>query len=710
MSSPSNAYNSQQQALIDAPITETVIGVAGAGTGKTTTILARTERILEEYQTGEILLITFTRAAANDLRNRLEARLEYKRETQSLPFDNNGDGLPFDNNGDGIVPKPWSYDTRRVMIGTFHSIIGGYIRRHATEVGLEPNFTIIDENSTAILFRNLVEGSTEYQAKLISWALEPNEKKLAKKHYTLLSNTVSALINTATPEELMKGMFGKDTLYRLQKTHRTINEDNVEKVADFCFKVFKDSIVDGQRTNTVTYDQVLFIGYLMIQGDLLKEEKKSLIHTIVDEYQDTNLLQDAFIRYLSNGNLTIVGDMDQSIYEFRGGRPTLILDHAKNASVYNLSYNYRSYQPILDIANRVIHHNETGQSIRADLEAVQKMDGNYGGITFTVSETERLESENIVNTIREYREQGTAWSDMAILLRSRMTLPSISRALTEAHIPVYDTTRFADFMKSDVMIDTLNYLKVFVNPKDIYAFLGIIDRPKQGIGPAAIAKLQSYADKHHQGLVEYLLSKNTKELTPSLKKKISNFVTTYESIMDNNDNTDISLSILVGCIFESFGYEKWLMGLQKRDRYRRDLITLKSMIQDFETEYAREHTKPTLYDLANEFVFNMSAVSSREEKKDGVCITTVHNAKGLEWDHVFLLGLEQENFPGTRIQDTEDLESERRLLYVAITRAKKSFHFYASKHRVTSDQDLTPSQFVGEMAVPPTNALRQKGV
>ena len=229
MSSPSNAYNSQQQALIDAPITETVIGVAGAGTGKTTTILARTERILEEYQTGEILLITFTRAAANDLRNRLEARLEYKRETQSLPFD---------SNGDGIVPKSWSYDTRRVMIGTFHSIIGGYIRRHATEVGLEPNFTIIDENSTAILFRNLVEGSTEYQAKLISWALEPNEKKLAKKHYTLLSNTVSALINTATPEELMKGVFGKDTLYRLQKTHRTINEDNVEKVADFCFKVF----------------------------------------------------------------------------------------------------------------------------------------------------------------------------------------------------------------------------------------------------------------------------------------------------------------------------------------------------------------------------------------------------------------------------------------------------------------------------------------
>ena len=105
------------------------------------------------------------------------------------------------------------------------------------------------------------------------------------------------------------------------------------------------------------------------------------------------------------------------------------------------------------------------------------------------------------------------YQDMAILIRSRMTLPIISQELTRANIPVYDTTKFADFMKSDVMTDTLNFLKVFTNPKDIYAFLGIIDRPKQGIGPGTIAKLQEYANKHNQGLVEYLLSKEIKELT-----------------------------------------------------------------------------------------------------------------------------------------------------------------------------------------------------
>ena len=700
MSSANSKYNSQQQALIDAPVTSPVIGVAGAGTGKTTTILARTERILEEYRTGNILLITFTRAAANDIRNRLEAELTYRRESSYLPFDTEGNP-----SGD----HSWATDIRRVTVGTFHSVIANYIRHHATEIGLEPNFSIIDEKSTNIMFQNLAEAKDEYINALMKWALEPNEKKLAKKHFDLLFSTVSTLVNTAPPEELMKGQFSKDTLYRLSKTHRTITEENAAEVADFCYRIFKDSIVDGQRTNTITYDQVLFIGYLLAVNDKLQEEKKALIHTIVDEYQDTNLLQDAFIRYLAGEKLTIVGDIDQSIYEFRGGRPSLITEHAKEAEVYNLSYNYRSYQPILDTANQVIHNNETGEEIRADLTAIRKMDGQYGGITFTVSETDRLESAQIVKFIKEYQEKGVAWSDMAILLRSRMTLPSISRALTEAHIPVYDTTKFADFMKSEVMVDTLNYLKIFINPKDIYAFLGIIDKPKQGIGPKTIAKLQSYADKHHQGLIEYLLSKNTKELTPALKKKIEKFVKTYESVMDSNDTMEVSLTILVGYIFESFGYEKWLMGLKDRDRHARDLITLKGMLRDFEKEYAKDHTKPTLYDLANEFVFNMSSVSTREEKKDGVCITTIHNAKGLEWDHVFLLGLEQENFPGMRLMDEEDLESERRLFYVAITRAKKSLHLYAAQHRITSENDLTPSQFIGEIGVTPTHALRQGG-
>lgn len=686
-------YNDHQLALIEAPIDRRVIGVAGAGTGKTTTILARTKRILGEYSTGNVLLITFTRAAANDLRKRLEQEL--------LP-DYKGEPLPF---AEDDTPA-YARDLRRVQIGTFHSVIGNLIRKYATEVGLSPNFSIIDENSTNIMFRNLVEAKQEHLNFLIQWALEPNEKKLAKKHFNLVASTVSTLINTAQPEELMTGTFSEDTLYRMQKTHRTIHAENVASVADFCYRIFKESMIDGQRTNTVTYDQVLFIGYLMMKNNLLTEYRDSLIHTIVDEYQDTNMLQDAFIRYIAGEKLTIVGDIDQSIYEFRGGRPNLIADHAKEAEVYNLARNYRSYQPILDVANKVIHHNKTGETIRADLSAMKPMDGRYGGITFTVSERDQLESEQIVDFIKQYHNDGVPYKDMAILIRSRMTLPSISQALTRAGIPVFDTTKYADFMRSEVMTDTLNFLKVFTNPKDIYAFLGIIDRPKQGIGPAAIAKLQTYADKRNQGLVEYLLSKEVKELTPALRKKVEKFISTYESVIQANDNQDIDLTNLVGYLFQSFGYEDWLMGLKNKDRYKRDLITLKGVIRDFEEKYKQENKQATLYDLASAFVFDMSAVSVREEGKDGVCISTVHNAKGLEWEHVFLLGLEQENFPSNQVMDEEDMESERRLCYVAITRAKTSLHLYAAKNRITSENELTPSQFLMEMGVNPTHALR----
>lgn len=687
-----NNYNKGQQALIDAPADHKAIGVAGAGTGKTTTILARTKRILTENKTGNVLLITFTRAAANDMKVRLE------RELNPQPF---GDDmqLPFQDENPFI-------DMRRVMSGTFHSVIGTFIRRYAVDVGLSPNFSVIDENSTNIMYRNLIENNPLHLQTLTKWALEPNDKKIGKKHFNLAANTASAIVNMATPSELMDGKFSDDTLYHLRKTHRTITEDNVEEIAQFVYKLFKESIADGRRTNTITYDQILFIGYLMAQADMLSAERQTFIHTIVDEYQDTNPLQDSFIRYFAGDRLTIVGDVDQSIYGFRGGRPTLILDHAKEATVYNLTMNYRSGQNILDYANRIIKHNDVGSTIRKDLEA-GRANPHPGIVDFTVSTDGYKESEQIVRDIQDLRSRGAEWYDMAVLIRSRMTLTEISHKLSEAKIPVCDTTKYADFMKSDVMVDTLNFLKVFVNPKDIYAFMGVIDRPKQGIGPATLTKLQEYADKRQLSLVEYLLSKDVSELTPALKKKVEKFVHTYESVFQAQDKNHIDLENLVGYIFESFGYEAWLMGLQNKDRYERDLITLRGVIRNFEEDFRKEHKNPTLFDIANAFVFDMSSVAVREEDKDGVCITTVHNAKGLEWKYVFLVGFEQENFPGTKIMDTEDMESERRLAYVAFTRAKDLLRVFAAQNRVCfTDQQLTPSSFILEAGLKPTRLLR----
>ena len=428
-------YNKGQQALIDAPADHKAIGVAGAGTGKTTTILARTKRILTENKTGNVLLITFTRAAANDMKTRLDLELNPR------PFDDPA-ALPFQDEAPFI-------DMRRIMSGTFHSVIGTFIRRYAVDVGLSPNFSVIDENSTKIMYRNLVEANPLYVNFLTKWAMQPNDKKLGKKHFDLAANTASMLVNAATPSELMDGHFSDATLYQLSKTHRTITEENVGEVAEFVYKLFTESIADGKRTNTITYDQILFIGYLMAQADMLANERQAFIHTIVDEYQDTNPLQDAFIRYFAGERLTIVGDVDQSIYGFRGGRPTLILDHAKEAQVYNLTMNYRSGQDILNTANRIISHNKIGSTIRKDLEAGR--DNPHPGIVdLTIATDDRAETAQIIRDIQELRSHGAEWPDIAILIRSRMTLPEISRELTRAKIPVFDTTKYADFMKSDV--------------------------------------------------------------------------------------------------------------------------------------------------------------------------------------------------------------------------------------------------------------------
>lgn len=671
-----STYNPQQQALIDAPINERVVGVAGAGTGKTTTILARTKRILNEYATGNILVITFTRAAANDLRTKIMAEIE---------------------------------DTRRITVGTFHSIMGNLIRDNAVSVGLEPNFTIIDEKSTNIMYRNIAEGNDSYLKELTAWALEPNEKKLGAKHFNLLARSVSALINMAYPEELMNGEFQSETKYRLQKVHKTINAENIDNVISLLYRVFKDSLLDGHRTNTVTYDHILFIGYLMVKNHTLDEYAKTLAHTIVDEYQDTNLLQDAFIRAVGQNRLTIVGDIDQAIYEFRGGKPSLIVEHAKEAKVYNLAYNYRSYQPILDLANNVIQYNKIGQSIRENLHALKAFDENFGGVTMTLSVNDKLESDNIVDKIRFYHDKkGVPYQNMAVLIRSRMTLPAISRALSTAKIPVNDTTNFADFMKSDILTDALNFLKVFTNPKDIYAFLGVINRPKQGIGPESIKALQAQADAHQLGLVEYLLSDHTSELTPARRKKVETFINTYQNVINPDGTSEYSLSTLLENILSAFGYVEWVTSLKgKEDKNKRDLITLRGLVKEFEEVFRDEHPNASLYDIANAFVFDITG-TTREEHSDGVCITTIHNAKGLEWDYVFLLGLEDENFPGKQMSDESDMESERRLMYVGLTRAKVSLHLYMSQHRITSDSELTPSIFISEMDIAPTHVLEDK--
>lgn len=677
-----STFNNEQQALIDAPLSGNVIGVAGAGTGKTTTVLGRVKRILNEVKTGTIILITFTRMAAQDMQKRLQGSLT-------------------------------EHDLRRVHVGTFHSTIGSLIRDHAVSVGLQPSFSVLDETSSKVMMRSVIENNESFLSIVTDVLIGPDgvprdkkHKKLLKKDYNQLAMQISTMINTAHPDELMSGIFGEETIDRLSK-QTGYDEDLLQQgiLPDMTLErpfistlhaIFKESLMVSRETNTITYDQILFIGYLMTKTGILKSYTESIVHMIVDEYQDTNLLQDAFVRHVGNNRLTIVGDVDQAIYEFRGGKAELLEEHAQQGQVINLTLNYRSHQTILDVGNEVIQYNHSGKHIRKPLRAFRENDGSFGGILIVKSENDHDEANAVVERIQFLHKQGVAYNDMSILVRSRMAIPAINQVLGKTKIPVNDTTQFADFMKSDVMIDTLNFIKIFTNPKDIYAFMAVLDRPKRGIGPKAVRTLQENAATKALSVIEYLLSEHIEELTPGLRDKVASFVDVYTTLTDEAHQT-MSFPDMVEFLLTKTGYKQWASGLKNKEKYDQNFTILSQMIKDFEKEYSKNHENYTLFDIANTFTFEMTS-SIRQETIEGVTIATIHGAKGLEWGHVFVLGMEQEIFPGNRLVDDADMESERRLMYVASTRAKNSLWLCGSKSRITyQNGQLSPSVFLKEV-------------
>lgn len=660
-----STYNAEQTALINAPIDQVVVGASAAGSGKTYTMLGRTKRILDLYSSGRVLLISFTRAAAQDLRERLKRVLS---------------------------PEQLS----RVTSGTFHSVLGNIIRDQAIQVGLNPNFSIIDEKSTQRMYRKIFESKQEY-IDIISelFDVEPGKKPKATD-FVKVSNYVSYLVNNAEPEELLSGEFSKKTFGRVVRNCGGITNDNVAEICQFLYEVFKQSIINGREHNVVNYDQILFIAYLMGKNGLLESIKQRYIHTMVDEFQDSNLIQVRIAQMMAGDSLTVIGDIDQSIYAFRGGRPDLMEAIAEDAIVINLPTNYRSYQPILDIGNKLIAKNKLGESQRKPMVAGKSMDEFYGGIKWAQNRDDQAEADMVIAYINTLHNQlKVPYHEMAILVRSRMALPIINQRLALENIPVNDKTKFADFMNSEVVVDILNFLKILTNPKDIYAFYHTLDRPKRGIGDKSVEIIEEKAQGYDMSLVEFVLSDKIKDLTPGLRSKVKEYREVYLQLIDHN--TDMDLLTAVDMILKDSGYLNWISGLKQASRYERHVEMFRQMVADYIEEYNQFHSDYTLHDIATNFVFEM-ANTSKSETPDGVCISTIHSAKGLEWEYVFILGLEEGIFP-IFVKDEEDEEDERRLMYVGITRAQKGLVLSSVDSRVAaqSDKDLKPSRFVKEL-------------
>lgn len=651
-------FNDEQLAVINAPIDEIAVVAASAGSGKTTTLVKRIEHIIHNPSLdGKIMAISFTRESAKALKEKLSNVLDQD-------------------------------SMKRIISGTFHAIFGSMIRKHAETLGIEKNFTIIDETATHKLIEQTIGTNTELENEfyeLVSDIMEDFNKKYTYKD---VSNSVSLLINNIHPKYLTAKQLPEEIV---KEQMRMDGKIYYKRQVDFIMKVFLASFKEACLTNTLTYDQILLATYLLAENDELKKDKDNIGYILIDEFQDTNYLQFEIIKHLYDNNIMFIGDVNQSIYEFRGAKPELMSNLAKEHKVYNMRYNYRSFQDILNHANSVIKNNTEGIEMFKPMVQGAEINETYYGTQTYHFESYKDEAEKITLMIKKLIDAAKLKpSEIAVLVRNRMIPPTFKTEMLNYNIPLNDTTKSADFIKSETVKDIFSFLKILVNPKDIYSFMHTIDRPKKGIGPKTLAKIKDIADEYNMSLVEFVLSEKVEILTPKLYEKVIDYRVIYNDLITNTTEHRGLVSI-IKYIIQKTGYDIWYQNLKNSEEYQSNLDKLYELAEEYNQEYLVTHADFTNIDLVSDFLLEFS-LTNRVENANGVVLSTIHNAKGLEWKFVFLLGCENGILP----TNSAELESDRRLMYVGMTRAQHGLIMTCCDFRPGFEKDLEPSIFLDE--------------
>lgn len=650
-------FNEEQQAVINAPVDEISIVSASAGSGKTTTLVERIKHIVtNDLVEGQIIAISFTKAAAQSLHDKL-----------------------LENLGEENM--------KRIRSGTFHSIFGQLIRQHADTLGIEKNFTIIDETSTHKLIEQTIAINDELNEKFENYVLEFDDrynKKYTSKH---VNNSVSLLLNNIAPEYLLKKEFPDDIIdEQLIMDKMLLDDEHFQFIVD----VFVNSLIEAKKTATLTYDQILFATYLLAKNNAFDDIRNKIGYIIIDEFQDTNLIQYEIMKHLIRNNIMYIGDINQSIYEFRGAKPQIMESLSNVHKVYNMRYNYRSYQQILNHSNNLITNNSEGSNIFKPMIQGATIDKNYLGTISYRFNNSNTEATKVTEMVKKLIDVGVEPSEIAILVRNRMIPPQLTKELLLKNIELNDTTKSADFIKSETVRDVFSFLKILVNPKDIYSFMHTLDRPKKGIGAKTIEKITSKANEYNMSLVEFVLSEQVETLTPKLKKKIISYREIYTELLEAKHK---GLVEIIDFILSRTGYLDWINGLKNNKSAISNLDKLRDLAEQYNQDYLLNNFDFTILDITSDFLLEFS-VANKVENIDGVTISTIHNAKGLEWDFVFMVGCDDGIIP------SDNLSSDRRLMYVGMTRAKIGLVLTSSKKRPFSTTPFDESQFIYESKIP----------
>lgn len=632
MSNYLNTLNDQQLKAvkqIDGP----VLILAGAGSGKTKSLTCRIAYMMESgISPSEILAITFTNKAAQEMRERIHALV----------------GPSAD--------KIWMY--------TFHSFGARFLRREISNYPpYNDKFTIYDSDDSRTLIKNILK-----------------ELNLDDKQFQ--PNIIQAHISSA------KGQLLEPKAFRAQVGSNLF----AQKVAD----VYESYDKHLKQNNALDFDDLLFMTTKLLSIESIRRRWQDRFHYIlIDEYQDTNHAQYLMAKLIAgkNQNICAVGDADQSIYSWRGADLRNIIDFQQDypsAKVIKLEQNYRSTQTILDAANAVIQNNSGRPSKRLWTE------NNQGKplILYTASD-EHSEADFIVNTMRkEHNEEHQLYGNMAVLYRMNAQSRVIEEALVKSGIgyTMVGGTRFYD--RAEIR-DMLAYLKLVSNLKDNVSLMRIINVPKRGIGAATVQKLSDYANERNTSMFEAMMDLDGLDVSSSTKTKLQNFIAMMFEFLNASTETNV-----FGLLQKIMTDTKYLEQLQESkdpqvQSREENLGELLSVAKDFNNDNPEGGVSDFL-----EKVALVNDVDTYENENDRVTLMTIHSAKGLEFPIVFLAGLDEGIFPGVRsLMDESKLEEERRLCYVALTRAKEKLYLSNAHMRTMYGQikPYLPSRFIDEI-------------
>jgi len=637
-----NKLNPRQQESVEY-ISGPLLVLAGAGSGKTSVITTKIAYLIREcgYKAHNIAAVTFTNKAAREMKARVGKLVKGKQ-------------------------------AHGLIVSTFHNLGLNILRKECDVIGLKTNFTLFDDHDSKALIKDIILRTTPNSADEVDY----------------FRNLISLWKNDLKEPEELRGKM----------------EDANHVLAVEIYAEYNRML---SAYNAVDFDDLIRLPTLMFLNhkEVLQKWQRRIRYLLVDEYQDTNISQYLLVKLLvgDDPRFTVVGDDDQSIYSWRGARPENLVklkEDFPHLRLVKLEQNYRSTKLILKAANTVIDNNPHvfTKTLWSDME-----DGDKIRIIRTPNDD--AEAERIANEIlHQHLVRKCDYKDFAILYRGNHQSRIMEMKLQQNRIPYKVNGGTSFFAKAEIK-DLMSYLRLLINPDDDAAFLRIINTPRREIGPATLEKLNDYAAVRGVSLSAACGELGLRQhLTPKSSERLDRFTSWLERTIQKL-HTDENPVMVIREVITDINYEAWLRQDSTTDRMaEKRLANVHILIDGLQSMMERgnedDDTDLAIGEAIAKLVLrDMMERQEEESEEDAVQLMTLHASKGLEFPHVFVMGLEEELLPHRNSIESGDIEEERRLMYVGITRAQKTLALtFASKRKQFGELiDCTPSRFLDEL-------------